>query len=82
MQAINGRCEFEGLSSYDQMASSEADMTHGAWPRTGMSGTCRKEVKHKTSALFYITTHYKVVNPTCSPAVTFLTQLVCMQMIS
>lgn len=44
----------EGLSSYDQMASSEADMTYDAWPSSGTSGLGWKEVKHETFTLCLI----------------------------
>lgn len=44
----------EGLSSYDQMASSEADMTYDAWPSIGLSGLGWKEVKHETFTLCFI----------------------------
>lgn len=37
----------EGLSSYDQMASSEARMTCDARPSTGRSGLGWKEVKQE-----------------------------------
>lgn len=44
----------EGLSSYDQMASSVADMTYDAWSSIGLSGLGWKEVKHETFTVCFI----------------------------
>lgn len=67
----------EGLSSYDQMASSEADMTHDQAQARQDLVEKKLNGKHSLCVLYS-----KLLNPTSSLPLTFLTRLICMQMIS